>query len=322
MVFKNALFVVMFWLFVVGSSFYWNLLDEKRGYEDHAFNMARSYFKQIVLDRAWNASHGGVYVPVTEKTQPNPFLKGPFRDLETDLGIKLTKINPAFMTRQISEIAEHEDGVKFHITSLNPIRPLNKATEWERPWLELFEQGVKEKGEFADDGSGLVFRYMAPLQTTAGCLPCHAEQGYKEGDIRGGISVTLPSYEKKSYLPLIMGYAIAAISGLAVILVSAVLLENKRKELIEINLSLSEEIEIRKVAENEQGKLIANLQEAISEIKTLQGILPICSFCKKIRDDQGAWNQVEKYIHEHSDVAFSHGVCPECVKKHYPELDL
>ena len=64
------------------------------------------------------------------------------------------------------------------------------------------------------------------------------------------------------------------------------------------------------------------LEEAISKIKTLSGLLPICSHCKKIRDDKGYWNQVESYIHEHTDAVFSHGICPDCAKKHYPDFDL
>lgn len=64
-----------------------------------------------------------------------------------------------------------------------------------------------------------------------------------------------------------------------------------------------------------------NLEVALSKIKTLSGMLPICSHCKKIRDDKGYWSQVESYIREHTDAEFSHGICPECMKKHYPEYD-
>jgi hypothetical protein len=62
------------------------------------------------------------------------------------------------------------------------------------------------------------------------------------------------------------------------------------------------------------------LEVALSQIRTLSGLLPICANCKKIRDDQGYWNQIETYIHDHSDAKFSHGICPECCKKLYPEL--
>ena len=62
------------------------------------------------------------------------------------------------------------------------------------------------------------------------------------------------------------------------------------------------------------------LREHESEIKRLRGMLPICSSCKKIRDDKGYWNQIEVYIKEHSDAEFSHGICPDCIKKLYPNL--
>jgi len=64
------------------------------------------------------------------------------------------------------------------------------------------------------------------------------------------------------------------------------------------------------------------LQEREAEVKTLSGLLPICSFCKKIRDDKGYWNQLESYIKDHSEAEFSHSVCRDCAKKHYPEFDI
>ena len=64
------------------------------------------------------------------------------------------------------------------------------------------------------------------------------------------------------------------------------------------------------------------LQKALSEIKTLQGILPICSHCKKIRNDNESWEQIEAYLSAHSDAQFSHGICPDCIRKYYPDLDL
>lgn len=75
-------------------------------------------------------------------------------------------------------------------------------------------------------------------------------------------------------------------------------------------------------AERERDQLIEELKKAISEIKQLSGMLPICSHCKKIRDDKGYWSQIESYIRDHSDAEFSHGICPECAKRHYPEFDL
>jgi PAS domain S-box-containing protein len=75
----------------------------------------------------------------------------------------------------------------------------------------------------------------------------------------------------------------------------------------------------RMYAERERERLITELQDALNKVKTLSGLLPICAFCKNIRDDGGYWHQVESYIKKHSEANFSHGVCPDCAKKHYPE---
>jgi sensor histidine kinase regulating citrate/malate metabolism len=78
----------------------------------------------------------------------------------------------------------------------------------------------------------------------------------------------------------------------------------------------------RKLMQKEREKLIADLQDAIAKINTLKGLLPICANCKKIRDDKDRWEQIESYIREHSEAEFTHSICPECVKKLYPDLDL
>jgi DNA-binding response OmpR family regulator len=75
----------------------------------------------------------------------------------------------------------------------------------------------------------------------------------------------------------------------------------------------------RKQAEEEREKLIVELREALSQVKTLSGLLPICASCKKIKNDKGYWEQMEIYISGHSEADFSHGICPECTAKLYPE---
>jgi HAMP domain-containing protein len=79
-------------------------------------------------------------------------------------------------------------------------------------------------------------------------------------------------------------------------------------------------IDKRRQIESEREALIRDLQEALAKVKLLSGFLPICTSCKKIRDDKGYWNQIESYISNYCDVEFSHGVCPECAKKLYPDL--
>ncbi len=88
------------------------------------------------------------------------------------------------------------------------------------------------------------------------------------------------------------------------------------------NARLKEEMEIRRKAEEEKEHLIADLKKALDEIKTLRGILPICAYCKRVRDDEGHWKQVEVYVSERTSANFSHGVCPECMKKQLADLDL
>jgi len=87
-------------------------------------------------------------------------------------------------------------------------------------------------------------------------------------------------------------------------------------------VTIFSDITERKNAAIEKDRLIKELQKAANEIKTLRGILPICSHCKKIRDDKGYWNQIEGYIKNNTDVDFSHGICPECANRYYPDLQL
>ena len=224
-----ALFILV-WITLVSASFLWNYSSAKQEQERIALQSARSFFDQIVISRIWNARHGGVYVPVSEKTQPNPYLKTLLREIDVNDTLTLTKVNPAFMTRQLSEIALEERGVQFHITSLKPIRPQNRPSSREEKFLNEFEAGIKEKGEFIEEGSKKSYFYMAPLLTYKSCLQCHAHQGYKEGDVRGGISVTLPFVMKIPFLSLLVGHAAIGVLGLLGILMTG----RKLKKIYEV----------------------------------------------------------------------------------------
>lgn len=231
---KEIIIGTFLWVTAVGSALLWNIYDQKQSKNLLALQTARAFFDQVVITRSWNAKHGGVYVPVSEHTQPNIYLDDQLRDLTTVQDIRLTKINPAFMTRQISEIsAESTVGTRFHITSLNPIRPENEASGWEKDWLQSFERGEKEQGTFITDGPNSFFRYMAPLIVKDNCLKCHAKQGYSEGDIRGGISVTLPHFSQDSNFTLVAIYGIAMLFGTFFIVGGGRVLSKQRKEILE-----------------------------------------------------------------------------------------
>lgn len=90
-------------------------------------------------------------------------------------------------------------------------------------------------------------------------------------------------------------------------------------ELAAANSRLWVEVEAHRATEKDREKALGDLQTSLDEIQTLHGVIPICSHCKNIRDDQGAWNQLEAYIRDHSTATFTHGICPDCIKRHFPK---
>ncbi len=191
---KNYLFLpVIMWITLIMGSLIWNIDSVGKNINLTVLNTGRSFFQVMQTTRLWNAMHGGVYVKITKKNQPNPYLKIAHRDITSLDGMKLTMINPAFMTRQIAAIDKTINGIQYHITSLKPIRPGNRADVWETASLHGFRTGTKENFSLISNDNTRVYRYMSPLYVKNACLKCHAKQGYKLGDIRGGISVTIPA---------------------------------------------------------------------------------------------------------------------------------
>lgn len=155
---------------------------------------AASYFDLIVTTRGWGAQYGGVYAEKKPGIESNPYLRqvGVEPDVTTTSGQVLTLKNPALMTREISERLSTSSQVQFRITSLRLLNPKNAPDQFERESLEKFASGVKEVSKIESTPDGPKFRYMAPLRTEQSCLRCHGYAGYKVGDIRGGISVSVP----------------------------------------------------------------------------------------------------------------------------------
>lgn len=116
----------------------------------------------------------------------------------------------------------------------------------------------------------------------------------------------------------VIKYTLLALVPILFVLIIVMLFVLKR-EVARKTESLQEEIRERHKAEKQKEVVIGDLRQALEEIKTLQGILPICSFCKKIRDDKGEWEQVDVYIHKKADAQFSHSICPDCMQKYYPD---
>jgi len=177
---------------VIGASLVLTLAQLRRGTLEVARAHARSSFAQDVLYRRWNAMHGGVYAPSSDATPPNPHLETERRDITSPSGVELTLVNPAYMTRQVHELGFDDGGVIGHITSLDPIRPENAADPWETSALRAFDEGEPEVSGLETLRGTVYMRLMRPLVTEQPCLACHADQGYVEGQVRGGISVAVP----------------------------------------------------------------------------------------------------------------------------------
>jgi two-component system, cell cycle sensor histidine kinase and response regulator CckA len=184
--------LIVVWTLVAAGSLGWNLYQDQGEALRVARNIALTNYERDVLYRRWAAAHGGVYVPVTPRTPPTPYLgQVPERDIVTPSGRRLTLLNPAYMTRQIYELAQESGLPRGHLTSLKPLRPQNAPDAWEKQALESFEQGKAEVSEVVSIDGQPFMRLMRPFRIDPSCLHCHEEQGYKVGDIRGGISVTV-----------------------------------------------------------------------------------------------------------------------------------
>ena len=246
--------LAVMWTVVVAASLVWNVVQVRHNTLEAARIQARAAHGKDVIYRRWNAGHGGVYAPVTEVTKPNPYLSDvPERDMTTPLGKLLTLINPAYMTRQVHELAEEEYGVRGRITSLNPIRPENAPDPWETGALQAFERGETETSSEKKMEGEEYMRLMRPLITEKGCLECHAVQGYQEGDIRGGISVSIPmeplwAVARMQVLTLAVGHILLWLMGLGGIVLGTQRLRRSERERKRAEVALrkaNEELELR-----------------------------------------------------------------------------
>lgn len=155
---------------------------------------AASYYDLVVRVRRWNAGYGGVYVEKKVGMEASPYLRdvGVEAEKVTTDGSRLLLKNPALMTREISAILSDVNGIQFHITSLQLLNKENAPDPFEEGALKKFADGEQEVWAVEEGPSGPLFRYMAPLLFEASCQTCHFKFNYNQGDVRGGISVSIP----------------------------------------------------------------------------------------------------------------------------------
>ena len=190
---RIILSIVVAWVLVIAGSLEFNAYQQERSVIGLARVEAISHFEKDLVYRGWVTQQGGVYIPPTDDMPPNPYLSNiPDRDVVTTTGKALTLVNPAYMTRKVHQLGAEQYGVRGHITSLNPLRPENRADDWERQALQAFENGTPEVAASTEIEGKPFLRFMRPMITEKGCLKCHEIQGYKLGQIRGGISISVP----------------------------------------------------------------------------------------------------------------------------------
>lgn len=191
---RNKVFwsYIILWLILNAFSLYFQTKRTDVLVNKLSFSYGKLFSDHILSIRQWNKNHGEVYVPMAEETQVSPQKKIPDKDVESPDG-QHTLINQSYMIRQISEINPDKTGIRFHMTSLNPIRLENKADYWETIALHSFETGRTYAHELSSIGGKPYYRYMEPLKSDRTCLRCHKQKAYKVNNFLGGISVNIPA---------------------------------------------------------------------------------------------------------------------------------
>lgn len=196
----------------IGALFFYMAHQSTDAIMDQVDRQARVLLQQVIVTRSWVADHGGVYVKEGPEVRANPFLAG--RDIVDREGKKYVMRNPALTTRELSEYTARAGLYSFRLSSLLPLNPANRVTPFEERSLRQFaDKGFDASREgfstIDREGGKRVYRRIIPLKVEPGCLGCHARQGYHVGDIRGGLSVTLPLSEAdaliaRSYFTLVV----------------------------------------------------------------------------------------------------------------------
>ncbi|MBT3322390.1 MAG: PAS domain S-box protein [Anaerolineae bacterium] len=251
---KYTFWIALAWTLIIAGMLFRDLAMLKQFTQNLAIREARAHFQTDEAFRFWSATHGGFYIPVDERTPPSPYLAHIFeRDIETPSGVQLTLMNPAYALRQMNEDFAEAYGVSGHITSLLPLRSENIPDNWERLALKSFEIGEIEALEFTEFEGEASLRLMQPLITQEGCLKCHAHQEYKVGDIRGGVSVTVPiaaylQEEQQAATTHSFSYLLVWALGLGLTIQGSAVLKKKDLERVYAHIKLEEahaQLEVR-----------------------------------------------------------------------------
>lgn len=219
---RKYLLLQFFWVLAVLASLVYNI---NAAYQETLKNdsvAAEATVNRDISFRSWAAKKGGVYVFANQGTDSNPYLVHPLKDLTTQEGIALTLLNPAYLIRDLQEHSVTELGIKTRLISRNPINPKNQADPWEEKILASFTNQKEPITELVEVNNQAYFKSIHPFYVKAECLSCHAHQGYKVGEVRGGIAASvllepyLANYNSHKYKLLLThsGVALLGFIGL------------------------------------------------------------------------------------------------------------
>jgi len=285
-----------FWALAACTSYFWYGRSIEARVEALATNQGRFIFKMVEAMRLWNARHGGVYVLVDKDSRPNPYLDIPERDVVTTHGHQLTLVNPAYMTRQLGLALSQEAQIELHLTSLKPLNPSNAPDEWESVALTLFENAsaVRERMEIMEQRGQMVARYIGALPTRHDCLQCHEKQGYRLGDIRGGISVafSIAPYMEAARSERLLQRTVHGVAWLLLSLLTVFFLDQLRRGMLLLIQAEQQQNTLVQVRTRELAREAYERKQAELQLRRLmdasaEGIYGIdaeglCNFCNPV----------------------------------------
>lgn len=243
--FKNySFYLLTSWTVFIILSVVWNVYQTRNNTVERALIEARTIFDHNIAYKKWNILSGGIYYPVNSKNKPDPHIVAPNRDITTTKGEKLTLVNHFQMTKQAYEYLQLQSPLPAlnRTVSMKPLNPENMPDEWEKKALLAFEKGHNEISEITKVKGEPYLRVLKPYVTTVDeCLKCHGFQGYKIGDIRGGVSIAVPmkSYyegEAKMHGTIAVTHLLLWLVGMAGIFVLTKNIEKKQREISESEL--------------------------------------------------------------------------------------
>jgi chemotaxis family two-component system sensor kinase Cph1 len=281
---------------------------------------ARDYHSLNLHYRRWAAKIGGVYA-FSDKVSPNQHLRVPDRDVTTDSGKALTLVNPAYMTRMVFETIQKDstNPIINRLVSLKPLNPANTPNAWEQESLKLFENSKsRERTQLLKIDERPYLQFMAAFITEESCLKCHAHQGYKTGDIRGGMSIAIPiseylAIEAERRQTLAGGLALLWVLGSAGIVASSTRRHRQEMKIVEEKSRLEEEVCERQQIQEQLEDQTLRLEEEITERHLAQEHLEeqATMLEEESAERQQALVALQKVEH------FLHAIIdsePECVK--------